>query len=133
MRYALFLSILLAACRGPAPHAKEAEPAAAPPRTSMKGWELYAQRDNEDLRFVLLPGTNRLKGADEVAKADSARGVEGLRRLLGSLARGQTVLCRKPVDTPASGWLVPRRGTELGETIVAEAERRELVVYLPSD
>lgn len=63
-------------------------------KQSLKGWELYAQfdTDKKEWRFGLLPGTNRIKTAEEIADATTLEGVRGLQKELSKLAEGEDVL-----------------------------------------
>ncbi len=100
----------------------------------MKGWELYSRRNGDDLTFAILVGTNRRKGLDEVASApDAEHGIEGLKRLLATLAPGEMLFGVVPDDPDAAarGFFVPSGDSDVGAVITAEAATREIVVHLP--
>jgi hypothetical protein len=59
-------------------------------QASMKGWEVYAWQENGQSHFALLVGTNRLKTADEIAKA-AVQGFDAFKPQLDQLASGQEV------------------------------------------
>ncbi len=60
---------------------------------SMKGYELYSWRANDDWYFALLVGTNRLKTRDEVTAQRSRVGsVEALKEKLQKLPKGEEVI-----------------------------------------
>ena len=134
MRVALIVLALAAACSGPEPE-PVAPPAAEPPepRRSMKGWELYCREVDSEPTFVLLVGTNRLKSVEEITNAPAARGLAGLRRLLKTLAKGQTVIGRAPTDQvfERDGYVVPWHNSDLGRAIDEEAEAAGVTVHLP--
>lgn len=69
-------------------------------RKSFKGWELYAQFDdqNKEWRFRLLQGTNRLKTAQEIADAQTIVGVQKLKEELSGLATGEEILLQNAVS-----------------------------------
>lgn len=59
---------------------------------SMKGYELYSWQTQGKWFFSLLPGTNRLKTADEVTSADvRVEGTGAIETELGKLATGESV------------------------------------------
>jgi len=63
-----------------------------PPKTSMKGWELYSWQEDGQWYFSLLEGTNRAKTIAEVHAADAQlEGVDGLKPALQGVAAGQSV------------------------------------------
>ena len=63
-----------------------------PPKTSMKGWELYSWEEDGHWYFSLLEGTNRAKTIAEVHAADTRlKGVDGLKPALQGIAAGQSV------------------------------------------
>ena len=63
-----------------------------PPKTSMKGWELYSWQENGQWYFSLLEGTNRTKTIAEVQAGDTRlKGVDGLKPALQGVAAGQSV------------------------------------------
>ncbi len=63
-----------------------------PPKTSMKGWELYSWQENGRWYFSLLEGTNRAKTVAEIRATDARlEGIDGLRPALQSVAAGQSV------------------------------------------
>ena len=63
-----------------------------PPKTSMKGWELYSWQEDGRWYFSLLEGTNRAKTIAEVHAADAQlEGVDGLKPALQGVAAGQSV------------------------------------------
>ena len=70
-------------------------------RTSMKGWELYVWNQNGEAHFSLLPGTNRLKTADEITKA-AVKGIEAIKPKLDELKAGESVSIhgRKLLEQP---------------------------------
>jgi hypothetical protein len=72
----------------------------------VKGVELYTWTEQGDWRFSLLPGTNRLKSEGEIRAAAAAlEGAGDLKRALGKLPRGETVVWSGP-EWPDEG----RRG-----------------------
>ena len=109
----LALAALLLACSGDAqPSPPAPTPWDSPLPRSMKGYELYSwyAADEEQWRHVLMTGTNRLKGYDEIVSpanevtsegwvALSVAGTGDLRALLGQLPRGEEVFW---IDKP---WL----------------------------
>ena len=63
-----------------------------PPRTSMKGWELYSWQEDGRWYFSLLEGTNRAKTIAEVHAGDTRLdGIDGLKPALQGIAAGQLV------------------------------------------
>lgn len=76
--------------------------APAAPTTSMKGWELYSwQPENNQWRFVLVVGTNRLKTNQELLSDPSAvNGVERIKDKLAELQKGEQVFWAAPPDSP---------------------------------
>lgn len=77
-------------------------PTPSPPSTSMKGWELYSwQPENNQWRFVLVVGTNRLKSNEEILSNSSAvNGVERIKDKLAQLQKGEQVFWAAPPDSP---------------------------------
>ena len=72
----------------------------------VKGAELYTWSEQGRWNFSLLPGTNRLKSREEIRAAASAlEGARDLKRALGRLPRGETVVWSGP-EWPDEG----RRG-----------------------
>ena len=69
--------------------------------TSLKGWELYVWRDEDETLYSLLVGTNRNKSADEIDK-EAVRGFEAVKAKLDDLKAGQwvTVSGRREGDRP---------------------------------
>src|SRR5581483_10949934 len=59
---------------------------------SMKGWELYSWQKDNQWRFVLFVGTNRLKTASEILSSEGAViGVDGIQTELARLPKGEQV------------------------------------------
>jgi len=58
----------------------------------MKGWELYSWQKDNQWRFVLFVGTNRLKTASEILSSEGAViGVDGIQTELARLPKGEQV------------------------------------------
>ena len=65
---------------------------AEPPKTSMKGFELYSWQEDGQWYFSLLDGTNRTKTIDEIHAVDTRlTGMDGLKPALRGIAAGQWV------------------------------------------
>lgn len=57
-----------------------------------KGWELYSWKSNELWRYSLLPGTNRIKTADEIlSNPYSVTGREQLKLIIHQIPSGETI------------------------------------------
>jgi hypothetical protein len=63
---------------------------------SMKGWDLYSWRVGKAVHYALLEGTNRLKTADEILKADLGN-VEAVKAKLSELAAGEQIVWNNQV------------------------------------
>lgn len=95
----LALAVLVLSCRLAAADGKQ-----------MKGWELYSWFDmkcsarpqlqsapnRDSVCFALVPGTNRLKAADEIKKAPI--GIAALEQRIAKLAAGEVVFWTAPGD-----------------------------------
>jgi hypothetical protein len=92
----IVLAVLVFASAGQAGAGQGAKQGAPPGQKSLKGWELFARFDagRGEWRFVLLPGSNRLKTPQEVADSLTLAGVGALGEGLSRLAAGESVLVR---------------------------------------
>lgn len=68
-------------------------PATQPlPANAMKGYELYsAVAKSGDWHYFLLPGTNRMKTAEEILAAGSTVGTDAIRAKLAALPKDSSV------------------------------------------
>ena len=74
-------------------------------KKSQKGWELYAWQEDEVTYFALLPGTNRLKTAQEI-KDLAVKDIRAIRAQLDQLQKGESVsLHGRRLNTKASATL----------------------------
>jgi hypothetical protein len=99
-----------------------------PPKTSMKGWELYSWQEEGHWYFSLLGGTNRTKTIAEVHAADTKfEGIDGLRPALQGIATGQLVTWWTPSWTEGTVSFPP---TEMVEQVrrICEEQGLELQV-----
>jgi hypothetical protein len=72
---------------------------------SIKGFEIYSWKENNDWCFALLIGTNRLKTQEEVmAEGTRLAGVERLKQALEKIERGQAVVWSR---APIPGMQMP--------------------------
>ncbi len=77
-----------------------------PPKTSMKGWELYSWQEGGQWYFSLLEGTNRAKTIAEIHAADTRLdGIDGLEPALQGIAADELVTWWSP--TWAEGTVSP--------------------------
>lgn len=75
----------------------------------MKGWEVYSWPCADTVCFALVPGTNRLKTADEIRKSPLA--LADLEKRITTLSRGDEVFWNAPdasFDVPTRGKRDPR-------------------------
>lgn len=54
----------------------------------MKGWELYCVRDKAGMKYVLLPGTNRLKSENEIIHDKNLVNFTDISKMLRNLKKG---------------------------------------------
>ncbi|MGB8647055.1 MAG: hypothetical protein WCF84_17595 [Anaerolineae bacterium] len=96
------LVLILPGCAAPSP-TPLAQPTLAPTlQHGFKGWELYSWQANNEWRFVLLPGTNRLKTTSEIqGAANVVIGVEGIKAELSRLPRGEEIFWGMPTSADA--------------------------------
>lgn len=62
---------------------------------NMKGWELYCINDKavkSEVRYALLPGTNRLKSESEVVQTKRLASLSELLKKLSQLPKGTSIL-----------------------------------------
>jgi hypothetical protein len=61
--------------------------------SSLKGWELYSWNSGTEWRYSLLPGTNRVKNANEIyANPYTVNGREQLKLLIRSLPSDEDIV-----------------------------------------
>ncbi len=87
------MDLLLGRLSGHRKQWETAAPATQPrigTQASMKGWELYVWIRDGEMHFSLLPGTNRMKTADEITKAE-VKGIEAIKPKLDELKAGESV------------------------------------------
>lgn len=57
----------------------------------MKGWELYCLQDKSEVKYALLPGTNRLKSESEIIQSQELVPLSGLSRKLQKVPKGEPI------------------------------------------
>jgi hypothetical protein len=88
-----------------------------PPRTSMKGFELYSWQEDGRWYFSVLEGTNRVKTVDEIHASNARlKGVEALEPVLRGVEAGQWVTWWAPSLADATVSFPP-------EDVVAQVRR----------
>jgi hypothetical protein len=102
-----------------------------PPKTSMKGWELYSWQENGRWYFSLLEGTNRTKTVAEM-HADAARleGLQNLEPALEGIAAGQWVTWWTPSWAEGTVSLPP---AEMVDTVRRICEEQGLQLQVATE
>lgn len=86
-------------------------------KTSSKGWEHYVWRERDRSMYALVPGTNRLKSAEEISST-AVKGLAEIKRQLSELEKGQWVsingrrLLQKPPQDEADA--LTKYGADIG-------------------
>ena len=111
------MDLLLGRLSGHRKQWETAAPATQPrigTQASMKGWELYVWTRDGETHFSLLPGTNRMKTADEITKA-AVKGIEAIKPRLDELKAGESVFIH--------GQLPEQRPAEQGREVAAYCKK----------
>jgi|GEM_PF-2864400 len=80
-------------------------------KKSQKGWELYAWKEDEVTYFALLPGTNRLKTAQEI-KDIAVKDIRAIQAQLDQLQKGESVFIYGPRPGTEANAMLTKQLTE---------------------
>ena len=80
-------------------------------KKSQKGWELYAWQEDEVTYFALLPGTNRLKTAQEI-KDIAVKDIRAIQAQLDQLQKGESVFIYGPRPGTEANAMLTKQLTE---------------------
>jgi hypothetical protein len=93
----ILLSVVFLTACVPIPDMRDAAMNAS--EKSMKGYELYSWQTNDEWRYALVTGTNRLKTFDEItAPGVAVTSVDELRSRLSKLAHGEEIVWTAGTD-----------------------------------